>query len=344
MERVLRRVRYAWHELQKIRSRPHVDLPLYISFLFCKWLYYKKIVVDPTRSPAARARDVWFTLLQGIKLKTGARPLPGAVVAISGPDGTGKTMHARTLANALQLSEINTTYFWARGGTTGLARLTRLARARPSRGQEQPSVPEDTITRRRRRFANPALRFGWAWLVALDQIWTYAIRARLPGLLGRVVVSDRYVYDTAVELDASLPPQARWSRLAIAAMLAAVPRPRFGYVLDVSESSARARKPDEPWHATWEAERTAYARLAERFGLRRLSTEGAFALSNDRLIREVMMDYEGEIETPANALFMANPSQRNAPDPAWARGTGLRPPSGAPLETALLHEVPGAAG
>jgi thymidylate kinase len=311
-----------------------VDLPLYVSFLFCKWLYYKKIIVDPTQRPAERARDVVFTLLQGIKLKTRVRPQPPAVVAISGPDGTGKTVHARTLADALQLSEINATYFWARGGTTGLARLSRLVRLLflgERRDQTEHSADDDTITRRRRRLANPVLRFGWAWLVALDQFWTYGVRARLPGLLGHVVVSDRYVYDTAVEMDASLPPEARWSRLAIAAMLAAVPRPRFAYVLDTSAATARARKPDEPWHPTWETERTAYARLAERFGLRPLSTEGPFPHSNNRLVREIMMDYEAKIETPLNALFMANPSQRNTPDPAWtvARATGVAEVTGA---------------
>jgi hypothetical protein len=167
---------------------------------------------------------------------------------------------------------------------------------------------------------SPLARFAWSWLVAADQVGTYLLRAWLPARLGRVVVADRYVYDTAVEMDASLPAEARWSRLAIAVMLGLVPRPDVAYVLEVKPETAQARKPDEVFHLDLAAERWRYRALAHRRGLRLLSTEGAFADSNDRLIREVLTAYMGSFETLLNALFLANPSQKNVPDPVWASG------------------------
>src|SRR5262249_23810627 len=178
----------------------------------------------------------------------------------------------------------------------------------------------DSVPSRRGRMANPTARFAWSWLVAADQVGSYLLRTWLPARLGRVVVADRYVYDTAVEMDASLPADARWSRLAIAAMLALAPRPHLAFVLDLAADTARARKPDELWHADLAEEWHRYRALAHEHGLRQLSNEGAFADSNDRLIREVMNAYMADFETWLNALFLANPSQKNVPDPVWAAG------------------------
>jgi hypothetical protein len=166
----------------------------------------------------------------------------------------------------------------------------------------------------------PLARLAWSWLVATDQVVTYAVRARLPALFGRVVVCDRYAYDTAVEMDVSLPREARRSRQAIAAMLALAPRADVGYVLDVAPQTARARKPDEPWHLDLEGERRQYRLLAHRFGLRILANDGEFADGNDRLVREVIMAFMARFETRLNGLFLANPSQLNPPDPVWVGG------------------------
>jgi thymidylate kinase len=160
---------------------------------------------------------------------------------------------------------------------------------------------------------------AWSWLVAADQVATYNLRARLPALFGRVVVLDRYAYDTAVEMDLSLPARARWSRLAIEAMLRLVPRPDRAYVLDLSPSAAQSRAADQ-WHPDVSAQRSRYHELAQRLDLALLSTEGAFGDANDRLVREVVMTYMAEFETWLNAVFQSNPSQLNVPDPVWARG------------------------
>ncbi len=311
---------HVWARIEKIRSASDVDLPLDLSYWFCKRLYYRKILADPTVSVDQRRRDVVSTLLQGIKLKSRLRFQPGCVISISGPDGSGKTSHAQALSGALRLCELNATYLWNRGGSTGLLRAANAVRRLLGGQRAAGSLPEDSVTRRRRLSSNPLLRFAWSWLVALDQVATYAIRARLPAMVGRIVVADRYAYDTAVEMEASLPADAHWSRLAIAAMLRLVPRPTFAYVLDVDPDTARARKPEEVWHADLAAEREHYRSLAERFAVRTISTAGSFGEGNDRLIRETMMTYMATFETWPNGLFMANPSQRNAPDRAWMNG------------------------
>jgi thymidylate kinase len=318
LARLVDRVAFARRRLGELREGGAIALPLDLSYLFCKKLYYRKILADPAESLRRRWRDVGLTLVWGLKLKSGVRPQPGMVVSISGPDGSGKTVHAEALIEALRLSEIKADRFWSRGGSTGLVELANRLRRRL--GGAGAAASGDSISQRRRRMEQPLARFAWSWLVAGDQVATYLLRAWLPARFGRVVVADRYVYDTAVEMDASLPSDARWSRLAIAAMLRLAPRPDAAYVLEVSPETARARKPDEVWHTDLAAERWRYRALADRRGLRLLSTEGAFAESNDRLIREVMTRYMASFETWLNSLFLANPSQKNVPDPVWASG------------------------
>jgi thymidylate kinase len=316
-ESVLRDDEPVQNRLDTIRAARIDDLPLDLSYLFCKRLYYRKILRDPVQSREARLRDVAATLIWGIKLKSGLRPQPGMVVSISGPDGSGKTAHAESLVAAIRLCELRADYVWSRGGSSGLFRtLSRLRRS--GRGTVQ--ADSDPIERRQTRLQQPAVRFAWSWLVAAEQVTTTLWRVALPARRGRVVVTDRAVYDTAVEMDATLPPDAHWSRAAIDAMLRLTPAPDLGFVLDVSHQTARERKPDETWHAGWDDERRRYQAAAHQHRLRLLSTEGPFDRSNDRLIHDVMMALMARYETRLNGLLYSNPSQKNVPDRIWAKG------------------------
>lgn len=309
-----------WKRIQSIRAMDQVDLPIDLHYYLCKRLYYRKILTDPVRRRADRWRDVAATLVWGIRLKSHVRPQPGYVVSLSGVDGAGKTAHALALIDALRVCELTADYRWRRGGSTGLARTISWLRHRMRRGRSPIEEQLDAITRRQRQLAHPLRRFAWSWLVAFDEVaasYRDAISSRVHG---RIIVRDRYAYDTAVEMDVSLPSTARRSRSAIKFMLAHARQSDIGYVLDISPETAPLRKSAEAWHLDLGAERRRYVALASRFALKLRSNDGTFAETSDPLIREVIMDYMARYETRLNALFYANPSQKNTPDPIWARG------------------------
>ncbi len=304
--------------LDDIRTADHLDLPLDLSYLFCKYLYYSKIASDLERSGQERLKDTLLTLIWGIKLKSRVRPQAGMVISLSGMDGAGKTVHAKALTEAFSLCELKAKYFWARGGSTGL--LSLASRLKRRLGGSRTSQEADATRRRRRSLSSRWLRWGWSWAVALDQVLTYLCCAHLRARTGKIVVCDRYIYDSVVELRASLPSEDVVTRAAVAFMLHAVPRPGLGYLLDVSPQQARSRKPEEPWHSDLEVEREMYLQIARRYGLRVVASDRDFAEVNDSILQEVFFLYMSRFETWLNALFLSNPSQRNTPDPVWRRG------------------------
>jgi hypothetical protein len=156
--------------------------------------------------------------------------------------------------------------------------------------------------------------------VVLDQLFTAWGRIWLPAFLGRIVVADRYVYDTAIEVEQSLPADDQIGRFLVGLMLRLAPKPHRAFLLDVEAGLARGRKPDEPWHRDLEAERQLYRDAAARHGLALVPAGGPFGGSVDPMIREVFMAYMGRFETVRNALLFSNPSQKNPPDPFWTGG------------------------
>ena len=118
-------------------------------------------------------------------------------------------------------------------------------------------------------------------------------------------------------MDATLPRDDRWSRLAIRAMLRLVPRPHAAFLLAVPQAVAAERRQDEVWSADPEEERGRYRALAATEGLRVVANDGTFAAANDALFRAVMIDYMAGFGTPLNAVFGCNPDQKNTPDTVW---------------------------
>ncbi|MFN8511536.1 MAG: nucleotidyltransferase family protein [Thermomicrobiales bacterium] len=315
-ERIAAADRPTQQRLAEIRALADLELPLDLSYKYCKWLYYRKILGDPQMSRFRRWADVATTLRHGVRLKSGIRPQPGMAIAVSGPDGSGKTTHAQVLVETLRFCGIKTDYVWNRGGSTGLLKVVSRLRGRGKAASAAPTH-EDGVSRRQRQLRNPAIRFAWSWLVALDQVGTYLWRVHLPARLGRVVVADRYAYDTAAEMDATLPRDDRWSRLAIRAMLRLVPRPQAAFVLAVPQALTEQRRRDEVWGAEPEIERERYRALAEAHGLRVVPNDGTFADCNDTIFRVIMATYMVDFGTPLNGLFGCNPDQKNRPDTVW---------------------------
>lgn len=317
----------AWlsRQLENASKRDEVRFPFRLSFLFGKVMYYRKILGDSRRPFAARMYDVASTLAWGIKLKSRIRGQRGMIVSFSGIDGSGKTVHIRSLIDAFAMAEIDARSFWSRFGSSAREKGSagpRAGSSGPRAGGTSARAAEaaasDTaasLERRRRRLRHPVLRLGWLSCHLIILVLRCTWHVRLKRWLRGVVICDRYIYDAIVEIGASLPDDPRLSRWAERCLTRSCPRPDVAWLLDVPAEVSVRRQADEGGSAASSEElarqRSAYLALAGTHGLNVVTTESDPEETTSRVVRETLLAYYKNYGTWVNALLLSNPGQMN---------------------------------
>ena len=209
----------------------------------------------------------------------------GTIVAISGLDGSGKTTQADALAATLRELHHDAGVQWSRitydQSLQVIARPVKLALGRlpGSHGRAPPPLPGDPApgpprgpedaAARALRARHPTLNQVWVGIVAGVHVWS--LRRSLMGHLrrGRVVVRDRYVLDSAVELR-QLYGARRGVGFAIGLVRRLSPPALVCFWLDVPAEVAYARKPEQFTADRLAARRTLYEAELEPVGAIRI--------------------------------------------------------------------------
>jgi len=295
------------------RLAEETRFPCRVSFRFSKRLYYGKVLADRELTAGQKSMDIARHSLAGIRRRLPFRSQRPMLITLSGIDGSGKTAHADTLRRALETCDIDVRTVWSRGGSSPLADFAiGLVKPLLARRGDVDAANDSTQARVERKttwLRRPWLRRGWTALVVADLLLHYWVRIALPLLFGRVVISDRYIYDALVELAVLTGRSEVADSLAARLLALLTPRPNRAYLLAVSPEEAGRRKPEEPV-SHLEAQTHVYQWWASRWGLEVVDTEADFAETTDRIAREVLIDYYRNWRTVINGLFLANP-QRN---------------------------------
>ena len=150
------------------------------------------------------------------------------LVCFTGIDGTGKTTHATKIVKRFKKMGIPCQYVWCNW-------VPRI------------SYPFMALVylitggyRRKDYHKSRILRRIWNYIVIFDFIYLYLLKVKLPLLIGKNVVCDRYVYDTI----ADLIYDGLYSERASKILLKLVPKPDLVFMLDVPEDISDLRKKD----------------------------------------------------------------------------------------------------
>ena len=300
---------------QRLAAEP--SFPFGISFRFSKRLYYGKVLRDPALPARQKAIDITRHTLAGFKRRLPTTTQPAMLIALSGIDGSGKTVHAQALCKALQQCEVDARVVWMRGGSSPLAdRVIGLVKPWLTRSREHadgqvrfagdterssserhdplppqvsvleaPDMLGDTrqakVARKSAWLRRPLLRVGWISLVTVDLLLTCTRRVRWPLARGRVVICDRYVYDALVEMAALANDEHVLDGWAARFLRALCPRPQQAYLLNVSPQHAMVRKPDE-LEGFLAQQSSLYRMAATSWGLQILDTNSDQGTSTDQ--------------------------------------------------------------
>jgi dTMP kinase len=186
-------------------------------------------------------------------------------ICFTGIDGSGKTTQAKASIRYLTQEGYRCTYVWAAHRPVlsyfFYAATKILGFWKPSR-KDRFRDPLEFAPAKLRRRINPL----WLLFLYIDFQATTLVKVRIPLILGRTVVSDRYVYDLVMELLLLNQYSTRFGRI----LLRTVPKPDITFLMDVPEPIAKARH-GRPLHYLAKR-RSAYLRLARTWDFVTLST------------------------------------------------------------------------
>jgi thymidylate kinase len=174
------------------------------------------------------------------------KSIRGSLITFGGLDGAGKSTQIALLTDYLVKSDRKPVYIWTRGGYTsvlqGLKTLSRrfLSRRLP---------PSGNSPQRSQAFSKWWVRRLWLSLALLDLLWVYAVQIRWHCFRGRLVLCDRYLWDTAIDFRLNFPQEQLdhywlWRLLE---RISPQPDAAFLMLLNVEESRRRSAIKGEPF-------------------------------------------------------------------------------------------------
>jgi len=230
----------AWKKFVQKRTKRNFQLPLRLKENLCKSFYFKKYLADfpPPRKILGLAK--YYLGKIGAALPRRSKPF---VISFSGIEGSGKTSCAACLKNVLTSCGVNVHIYANRSGREKILRLiTKRRRAlveerQKSYGQKEDPTPINARILQEQSFAKK-LR---AFFNFISLNFAYLFRIWLPLVRGKVVICDRYVYDSLVDI-ASLFDRSDFQKGIINKMLLGLwPKPDISFFCDVPIETARER-------------------------------------------------------------------------------------------------------
>lgn len=195
------------------------------------------------------------------------------LIVLMGLDGSGKSTQAALLAQSFKERGEKAAVVWMRGESYLTLPLLKVAKAvmrAPKAGKR--GAAEDTgaqrqyTARKRSLFRNPLARELWRRLVLADFYLTYRHAfGRLPRGTS-VVILDRYIYDSLIDIDTAFGSRGAEVKRLLASGAGMVPRPDKVVLIDIPPAEAMRRKNDIPSMAYLEERTGLYRIVAQQLG------------------------------------------------------------------------------
>jgi dTMP kinase len=170
----------------------------------------------------------------------------GRLIAFSGIDGAGKSTQIDLLFRSLRERGKRPVYLWTRGGYTGPFNALKTLLRRIIGRKLPPSGRND---KRDKAFKKKWVQNLWLILAMLDLMLVYGIYVRISRFFGRVVIADRYLWDTWIDFRLNFPDVDidQWILWKILVWISPKPDAAFLLLIPVEECLHRSKLKNEPF-------------------------------------------------------------------------------------------------
>jgi dTMP kinase len=194
------------------------------------------------------------------------------LIVLMGLDGSGKSTQAEMASEWLRRRGIPTEVVWMRGESyitqpvlkVGKALLRAPREDKRGGGIESGSDYERYVDGKQAMFKNRFLRAVWRTLTIIDLYITFKLSFRSVSRDTRVVILDRYFYDSLIDIDTAFGSGGTEAvSMLDSSLLRLFPRPDMVFLLELPPEEAMKRKDDIPSIAYLEERHGLYLKFAE---------------------------------------------------------------------------------
>ena len=192
----------------------------------------------------------------------------GKLICITGIDGSGKTTLAKSINDKLKNEGLNSIYVYARVVPIISRFLMVMGRKVINSKHGDLFVEYDEYTQNKKKvFHRPLIAEIYKLAFLLDQSIVILIKIIPHMVCGKIVICDRYVYDTIIT---DLSVDLGYSDLQILNLInkafSILPKPNIIFLVDIPEEIAFSRKNDIPHLNYLKDRRMKYLSIAESIG------------------------------------------------------------------------------
>jgi dTMP kinase len=305
---------------KNVYLRP-VSLPFKLPKLFGKYLHFVKTAGDKTTKLSRKLVEIYsvahaslFVVLFN-KFNINIRYQPPMLVSFSGVDGSGKTTYAETLSATLKFCELKTRYVWCRVGSSSFLKpFTRIGKmffgslkgarnSADSVGSKESGMGTKELFKR-----SSLLRKVGITLLLAEMLWQYFSKVSIPLLLKRVVVCDRYVYDTLADITTryGIDPDSNEGRFFANMLMRLIPKADKSYVIRLSlEDICSRRKLSFKEKNEVQQQMACYEKLSSLYNLQEIH------INNEKDVKEISNEIINDVLSTYYCKWDNNRSRRS---------------------------------